>query len=356
MERGNLLRRKTNHPGSYKLIFHPSFDATIAEIQLKKIRLPSEALPMDLDFSLYDRSQDGECISIIGELEKTKLDPARGQTYCSQSLICAYDESINKFQGLEGTGYLTSHSLILHGQEDFIPMNLLTFYFYTRSLALSYNSQNIKHSEDSDADSKRDYVKDRKEFLTCNVPEESLVFVDGPLIGRQMSKYTMELNDLLMKKNIVPIFSVKNSTSNLVTDNVKALKGRYNSDMHWAYSYLKEGERTNFFKYVDQSDKKRARADKAFAKVFCYLKAFNASPSRIEIDVKTFEKYQNSVPEWLDLAYYLLLAQGDPKNPQIRSVAIAEKYARATLNLINFVQMMKELGITPTMNQERFAW
>jgi hypothetical protein len=51
-----------------------------------------------------------------------------------------------------------------------------------------------------------------------------------------------------------------------------------------------------------------------------------------------------------------MLAQGDLKNPQIRSIAIAEKYARATLRLLNLPQMMKELGITPTMNQERFAW
>lgn len=350
------LPRNTKHPRDYKLLFHPSFDATIAEIRLKKIRLPSMALPVDLDFSSYDRSQNGEVLSIIGELGKTKLDPARGQEQSNQMLICAYDESVNKFLGLEGTGYLTSHSLILHGEEDFIPMNLLTFYFYTRSMTLSHNSTNIRHSEDPDADSKRDYVKDRKEFLTCNIPEESIVFVDGPLIGQQMSKYTLELNDSLMERNIVPFFSVKNSTSNLVTNYVQALKGRYNSDMHWAYSYLKEGERTNFFRYEDQSDKQRALSGKAFTKVFCYLKAFNASPSRIEIDVKTFEKYQRSIPEWLDLAYYLLLAQGDPKDPQIRSVAIAEKYARATINLINFIQMMKELGITPTMNQERFAW
>jgi len=249
---GRLFKPKANPSGYYKLVFHPSFDSTIAEIRRKKIKLPSNALPLDLDLGLYDRSQDGEVLTVIGELEKTKLDPAKGQTQCSQKPICAYDESINKFQGLEGTGYLTSHSLILHGEEDFIPVNLLTFYFYTRSVTLSHNSQNIKHSDDPDTDSKRDYVKDRKEFLIRNVPERSLVFIDGPLIGRQMSKYTMELNDSLLRKEAIPLFSVKNSTSNLVTNNIKTFKGRYNSDMHWAYSYLKEGERTNFFKYVDE--------------------------------------------------------------------------------------------------------
>jgi hypothetical protein len=52
----------------------------------------------------------------------------------------------------------------------------------------------------------------------------------------------------------------------------------------------------------------------------------------------------------------LLLVQGDFKNPQIRSISIAEKYARATLKLMNVNQIMKKSGIVPTMNQERFGW
>jgi len=351
-----LTKPKLSNISSRRLVIHPSFEATIAEIRAKKITLPSEALPTDVNFSSYDIPQDGERLSTIEKLGRTKLDAEAGQSLCNKMLLCAYDESIDKFQGLQGTGYLTSHSLVLHGIDDYIPMNLLTFYFYTRSGVLSHGSANIRHSEDPDADSKKDYVQDRSEFLIDNVPEESLIFIDGPLVGRQMTRYTLDLSESLMNKNVVPIFSVKNSTSNMVTDNVLALKDKYNSDMHWAYSYLKEGERTNFFKYTDQSDETRARAGKAFTKIFCYLKAFNVSPSRIEIDVKTFEKHKKSVEAWMDLAYYLLVAQGDLKNPQVRSIAVAEKYARATLNLINFPHLMKELGITPTMNQERFAW
>jgi hypothetical protein len=119
--------------------------------------------------------------------------------------------------------------------------------------------------------------------------------------------------------------------------------------MHWAYHTLKEGERTNFFRYEDKMNRN-------FAKIFCYIKAFNISPQRIEIDVNTFRKYSGVISKMADMAYYLLIVQGDLKNPQIRSIAIAEKYARETLKLINFSRMMKELGITPTMNQERFAW
>ena len=256
---------------------------------------------------------------------------------------------MNKFEGLEGTAYLTSHSMIIHGETDFIPVSFLTFYFYTRSTVLSEGSGYIKYSEDVETDSKRDYITDRELLLGANVPENSIIFIDGPLIGSQMTKYTLDLNNLLLKKGIIPIFFVKNSNSNLVIDNIESLKRKYNSDMHWAYSTLKEGERTNFFEYKDKTNPK-------FAKVFCYLKAFDVSPSRVEIDVQTFKKYSSSIDKILDVVYYLLIVQGDLRNPQIRSIAIAEKYARATLKLINFSKMMKDLGITPTMNQERFAW
>jgi len=288
-------------------------------------------------------------MSKAGDIKKIKLDPHKGEEMCKSTSICAYDESVNKFQGLEGTAYLTSHSLILHGERDFIPVNLLTFYFYTRSKLLSQNSKFVKYSEDPETDSKRDYVVDRQSLLVNNAPENSFALIDGPLIGGQMSKYTIDLNDLLLKKGVIPIFFVKNSNSNLVTDRLEELKGKYNSDMHWAYRYLREGERTDFFPYEDAHNPR-------FAKMFCYLKAFDVSPSRIEIDVKTYTKHQEKIATLFDLIYYLLLAQGEPRNPQVRSIAIAEKYARSTLDLINFVHTMKALGIIPTVNQERFAW
>ena len=164
-----------------------------------------------------------------------------------------------------------------------------------------------------------------------------------------MATATIDMNKQLSSKNIVPICFVKNSSSNMVTDNISHLKGKYNSDMHWAYSFLKAGERTSLFKYTDGINPN-------LTKIFCYIKAFDLSPQRIELDLTTYSKYSHNVEHFFNLSYYLLLSQGDLKNPQIRSIAIAEKYARATLKLINLEQMMKELGINPTMNQERFAW
>lgn len=332
-----------------KLLFHPAFKETISELKKRKIRLPSHSIDQEMDFSAFGYAQKGELVSCVEEFGKFGLDSKRGEEVCNSTLICAYDESVNKFEGLEGTAYLTSHSMIIHGLSDFIPVSLLTFYFYTRSLVLSQDSKYIKHSDETEADSKRDYIMDRMKLLSENVPENSVIFIDGPLIGGNMATATIDLNNLLSARGIAPICFVKNSNSNMVTDNIKQLKGKYNSDMHWAYSYLKEGERTSLFRYVDAINPN-------LTKVFCYLKAFDVSPHRIELDVGTFSKYSDNIDDFFDLAYYLLLAQGDLHNPQIRSIAIAEKYARATLKLINFAQMMKDLGITPTMNQERFAW
>ena len=51
----------------------------------------------------------------------------------------------------------------------------------------------------------------------------------------------MRMNDALLKKNVIPIFVVKNSNSNMVTENIPELKGKFNSDMHWAYTFQKAG-------------------------------------------------------------------------------------------------------------------
>jgi len=346
---GVLNQLSTQSPRNSRLIFHPTFEETISELKRKKITLPRHPTYQELDFHEYSYPHDGELITDVEDFGKYKLNPRKGEEICKSVLICAYDESVNKFEGLEGTAYLTSHSLIIHGEDDFIPVDLLTFYFYTRSSLLSKDSSNIKYSEETEVDSKRDYILDRQRLLSKNVPDNSILFIDGPLVGRQMTRQTKDLNNLLIKRGVAPIFFVKNSKSNLVTENTKHLKSHYNSDMHWSYRFLKKGERTNLFRYVDKKNPD-------FSKIFCYFKAFDASPQRIEIDVNTFREFNKNINDLLDLSYYLMLAQGDLKNPQIRSVAVAEKYARATLRLINLPQMMQELGITPTMNQERFAW
>ena len=40
-------------------------------------------------------------------------------------------------------------------------------------------------------------------------------------------------------------------------------------------------------------------------------------------------------------------------NPQARPIAVAEMFARETLNLVNFNKDMKNSQLTPTMNENR---
>jgi len=334
--------------GFNKVIFHPLFNKTISELNELNIKLPTYPVSSEMDFNLYNYPSSGKLVSSIEEFKSYKLYPERGEELLSKTGILGYDESINKFIGLEGTAILTSHSLVLHDEDDYLSSNFLTFYFYTRSKVYA-NRTNIRYSQDPETDSKKDYIKDRTKFIVNNTPKNSIIFIDGPLIGGQISNYTVKLNNELLKKNVIPVFFVKNSRSNLITEHIKDLKGKYNSDMHWSYKFLKKGERTSFFKYEDQYNP-------CNAKLFCYLKTFDISPQRIEFHIDVFKKYGNIMLEIMNLIYYLMLVQGNLKNPQIRPIAIAEMYARETLKLINLNKLMNELGIMSTLNQERFGW
>lgn len=333
-----------------KLIIHPAFKKTIEEIKKLNIQLPPSPTYEQMDFQAYTFPKDGELVSNIENKKRYDLDPKNGQDLLGKGLlISAYDESINKYSALAGVAFLTSHSLIIHHKDDFLSSNLLTFYFYTKSDTYTKNSEVIKHSAEPEVQSKKDYAEDRTNFIVNTVPSNSVLFIDGPLIGGNLNTYTVKLNRELLKKNVIPIFFVKNSAGSLVTDNIKELRGKYNSDMHWSYEFLKPGQRTSFFSYVDKYNKNHA-------KIFCYFKAFERSPQRIELHLDTFKRFKNRIKELMDLIHYLTLVQGDLRNPQIRPIAIAEKYARATLKINNLERIMRSAGVVPTMNQERFGW
>lgn len=333
-----------------RLILHPSFNSTIAEINRLNIDIPPKPSLVDMDFDPYTYPNDGRLVSSIENDDSYALDPRNGRSVIESNIgVCAYDESLNKFEGLEGTAYLFSHSLVVHGKKDYLPSCFLAFYFYTRSKEYTDDASHIKYSRKPEVDSKLDYVRDRTEFIVGSVPNNSLIFIDGPLIGGQASSYTVKLNDELLGKNVIPLFFVKNSRSNLVTDNVETLRGKYNSDMDWAYKTLRQGERSGFFKYVDRDNPRHA-------KLFCYMKTFNASPQRVELHTSTFQKHRDDIDGLMDAVYYLMLVQGDLRNPQVRPIAIAEKYARDAIKLVDLSRLMKTLGLTSTVNQERFGW
>lgn len=331
-----------------KILLHPAFKQTLIEIsKIKEICFLPNPSKEKFDFEFLNSLEKGGIIHPLENGEIKQLDKKNGCNLAQNKYnLSAYDESFNKYFSLAGSGLLTSHSLVVHGESDYLSSNNLTFYFYTRSDEICNKSQYIKKSSDTDLDSRRDYSVDRTEFIIETTPDNCVLFIDGPLIGGVNNPYNVKMNEALLKKNVIPIFIVKNSNSNLVTDNIPSIKGKFNSDMHWAYTIQKPGSRTNFFKYEDTYNDE-------FSKIFCYLKTFDISPQRVEFHPKTYAKYQDIMEEMMDLIYYLILVQGNLKNPQLRSIAVAEKFARETLDLFDMSNLMRSLGLVPTMNQER---
>lgn len=332
-----------------KLIVHPQFEETIKEVSKFNVSLPTSTSNIEFDYSNYTFPDNGELVTPIKDISKIKLNPENGQKIIDKErLISAYDESINKFNSLEGTAYFTSHSLIMLGEKNYIPISYLTFYFYTRSQEIVNKSKYIKLSKDPDINSKEDCAKDKISFLEKAVPSKSILLIDGPLLGGNVSSYMIKAIQDFIKKDIISIFFIKNSSSNMVTDTIYELKNRYNSDMHWSYNYLNSGERTNFFRYSDKDNPSNT-------KIFCYMKGFNISPQRIEMHAATYIRYEQMINDIMDMIYYLMVVQGDINNPQVRPIAVAEKYARETLGLVNIGKLMKKVGISPTINQTRFG-
>ena len=333
-----------------KLVLHSKFHKTVSDLNKLNIKLPN---PMNkqMDFQAYMFPPNGELVTRIEEIKPYDLDAKKGAFFASNNIsICAYDESVVNYSALEGEGYLTAHSMVIVAQEEYIPMNLLTLYFYTRAKKMAKEHESLRYSDFPEVQSKRDYLFDKIDFLLEYTPPNSILFIDGPLIGGDYYTDMIQAINRFLEKKIIPIFFVKNSESNLVTSNIIGLDYEYNSDMHWAFNFLRLGQRTNFFKYVDAHNPDNA-------KIFCYLKCMDISPQRIEFPVKVYALYKDSINAIMDLIYYLLIVQGDKKNPQVRPIAIAEKYAREALKVIDLKKLMKSSGLIPTMNEGRgFAW
>lgn len=330
-----------------KLIIHPSFRDVVNEIRKINVTITEKPKQEKFDFvrSLYP--PNGK-LSIVDNLSIIKLNASNGHQLSQEYDFTGYDESKLNYKALEGTAVFTVHSLILSSNEDYLPVSYLSFYFYTRSMELINKHPKLSYSENPESESNFNYVIDRSQFLNEWTFEGTICFIDGPLIGGNMTSYTLKLVEDLHKRSIIPVFIVKNSESNLVTENIDEFKKKYNSDMHWAYNFLKPGERTSFFRYQDELVSKNA-------KIFCYLKAFDLSPQRVEFHTETFNKYYDKLDKIMDLIFYLFLAHGDSHNPQIRPIAIAEKFAREILKLSDSYNLIKTTGLIPTMNQERFG-
>lgn len=184
--------------------------------------------------------------------------------------------------------------------------------------------------------------------LLESVAPGSIILIDGPLIGGNISSYMVEMDKKLREKNCIPLYFVKNSESRLIVETNPKLAREFNSDFHWAACGLKTNSRTPFFKYSDAYNEK-------FTKVFTYMKPMSGFTERIEMHADTFKKYYEIMGSLMDLMAYFYILQGNPANPQVRPIVIAEKYAREGLKLINIPNLMKNLGFYPTINEIRFG-
>ncbi len=335
-----------------KLIFESDFNDKIDAIKKNNFKLSENPTKIDWNDNPQEYPEGESVLNKIEDIEKDHLDVKNGEKISfNKKTIAGYDESFEVLRTLEGLPNLTVHSLIIIKNNYYKPIAYVTFNFYTRSKKYAEENKRFKYSENPEKDIKRDYVASTKYFLSKYVKEDPdenpILFIDGPLIGGNLSYDTRKMNDELLNKNIIPIFFVKNSNSNLVVDHYEELKGKFNSDLDWAQKTLKMGERSSFFKYVDKNNKN-------FGKVFCYLKTTPLTVQRVEFDVRTYDHYKDSIKDIMDMIYYFIYLQGSYENPQVRPIAIAEMYAREILKKVKTIKF-KELGITPTMNEIRFG-
>ena len=328
-----------------KLSVSEGFFQLMEDLNDQKIELPRKSEDYSLEFSVP--SQSGDKLERLENEGKHKFDSDKGIDFLKGKTLFAYDESVNKYKALEGSAFLTCHSLVQMTEKTYKPIPHLTVDFYTKSTDIADASEFIQEpdvNEDIGSKSKKESVKDRNKVILENTKENSIVFIDGPLVGAQTTSLSLKLVEGLRKKGCTPIFFVKNSDSSMVTDYRTDLRKKFNSDIHWANEKLSTGSRTDFYKYIDQENSSNA-------KVFCYIKPFEASPQRVELPVGVYEENKHQIDDLMGLVYYLMIAHGDEK-PQVRTIAIAEDYARSVIDMIDLEKFM-ETRVTPTMNEDR---
>ena len=344
-----------------KIIFHKHFKETVKMIKNADFQLVNDPTNDDFDFSSYTFPPNG-IIEILKDEKLTSynLDAKNGAKIAENFFFAGYDESFLTFDSLQGQVKATCHSLAISDKSDYLPICMPTLYLYTRSQMVkegiekeNENVGGVVVTQDLGKQGNTDYLEDRDDFIKQSELSNYILFIDGPLIGGNKTFGTIKFVKDLHDSNTLPIFFVKNSSSNLIVEYIKELKNKFHSDLHWAWEVMKKGaQRTCFFTYTDQTNTDQA-------KVFCYLKAFKKkTPQRIELYVDTEKlmkqkKFNIGINDLMDLIYYLILVNGEVECPQIRPIAIAEKYAREILKMQNFYKELKFYGLTPTSNQDR---
>ena len=325
-----------------RVIFSENYQTTIDSIKLINKSEDKKATISKIITDTVDIS-NGASISIISGYEK--VSSINENNLIPPKLLSAYDESILELNSLEGKVRCIAHSAVIKKKKEYFPSGYVTLKFFTKSGLIEANNTefaDIIKSNDINSAQTKEYVEERKYFLEKAAPEESLMFIDGPMFSGATTSGNFILVKELLEKNCRPIFFVKNSDSTIITENFAFAKG-YNSDLHWAYSTLKEKQISQVFAYESQGR----------SKAMCFMKIYNnRGPVRIEFPLKAFQEcwYDDDV---FDQIYYQYLANGSANNMQPRIIQISEIYAREILKSTNLYKDIERMGLTKSMNEER---
>ncbi|MEM3572848.1 MAG: hypothetical protein QXW80_03965 [Candidatus Micrarchaeia archaeon] len=262
--------------------------------------------------------------------------------------IYGYDESVQSYKALEGDLLFCSSAVIKLEEKYKFNLAVLPFFITSMRKYVYVQDEGIHFAENFSEERNRILINMKVKSLLETVEPHSIVFIDGPLIGGTASAYLVDMDEKLRENNCIPLYFVKNSDSRLIIDNDPILSKEFNSDFHWAACKLKTGYRSAFFRYTDTYNSKNS-------KVFAYVKALAGFTERVEMHSLTFEKYKSLIPSIFDLVAYFYIVHGDPLNPQVRPIAVAEKYAREGIKMLNIPALLGRLGFRPTINQVRFG-
>lgn len=313
----------------------------------KKVTSSISLHPTEVSVKSVETYQDASMKCLEKRESQYPLDPSAEEISNGWN-IYAYDESVQNYMALEGDLMFCSSALVK--LEDRFSFDLtVSPYFLTRIKKFEHGDDDaIRYNENFGEERNLILVMSKTRTVLNGTEPHSIILIDGPLIGGNASSYIVAMDEELRKKDCIPIYFVKNSDSRLVVDNETDLRGTFNSDLHWAAYHLSPGNRSAFFHYEDRVNPKNS-------KVFSYLKPLPGFTQRLEMHFRTYEKHRHDLPSILNLIAYFYLAQGDASNPQVRPIAIAEKYAREGLRMLNIPSRLLTMGFHPTMNQVRFG-
>lgn len=313
---------------------------------------PSEVLLNLPDFYLNSR-----LICLEDPKTDYMLNPADSELI-NQWNIYAYDESVQDFFSLEGTLMFCCSAIVKVEKSYNFNIRIMPFFITSMKKFKNKEQEEIRYNENVGAERNSIIVDSEIDMIKDSVEPHSIVLIDGPLIGRQASTKMVEMDRKIRDKDCIPLYFVKNSKSRLIIegDAKLGLANHFNSDFHWACHRLKVSGRSAFFMYTEQQERNgRMVPNKDHSKVFTYIKPLAGFPERVEMHTETYKKYYSLIPRLMNLVAYFYSVQGDYVNPQVRPIAIAEKYAREGLRLMNIPVLLRKLGFHPTINQVRFG-